>query len=216
MEIDPKRGEHMYCNSQVYGLGGFARPKGSSVPKVGVDSQENYQFPWTSNFCEKRGRSGNKACGTIYKEHLGQDCRPPRPTSRPRYWVTTVDDGRVSSFGKGHLVSVQNQRYRWTYLHMANRQVRKGQSVTKGQRLGQVWNKTNTSIHLHIELRVKDGKRFRVVDPMPSLIVAYRKTLGHDVSSLVDRNGTLIVDPAYEVLSGAAPSQTSKVTCAGA
>ena len=199
---EPQEGEHMYCNTQLYGLGGYHRPRGSGVPRAGVDSTENYQFPWTSNFCEKRGRSGVRVCGTTYQEHLGQDCRPPRPTSRPHYWVTAVDAGVVTRKGRSHLISVSNQRYIWTYLHTTNRAVRRGERVRKGQRLGQVWNKTNTSIHLHIELRVKGANGVRVLDPLPSLIVAYRKALGDDGRSLLTADDTLRLDRSYEIAQG--------------
>ena len=68
MKVDRKRGVRIYCNTQVYGLGGFLKLNGPSVPSIGVDSAINYELPWTSNFHEKRGRNGNprqlRACGT--------------------------------------------------------------------------------------------------------------------------------------------------------
>ncbi len=209
MEIDPKKGEHMYCNTQYYGLGGGAAPTGPGVPRgVDMNSEENYYFPWTTNFCEKRGRSGDLVCGTQYQEHMGQDCRPASPRSNPKYWVTAVDDGEVITFGSsGGVASVviKNKDYIWTYLHMTNRQVSKGQQVKKGQRLGQVWNvmQGGTTIHLHIELRYKDKNGYRSLDPLPSMIAAYHRALGNDY--VINPDGTLAFDARYEIRDGTTP-----------
>ena len=203
IKVDPKHGVHMYCNSQVYGLGGFHKPVGPGVPTVGVNSAMNYQFPWTSNFCEKRGRGGDQkqleACGTAYVEHLGQDCRPAKPVNRGFQGIA-VADGLVSALGRSHLVTLSNKKHLWTYLHMDNRVVRRGQIVHKGQKLGLISNRPgNTSIHLHLELQLKGPDGYHYVDPLPSLIVAYRKALGHDTSDLIDENGNLRYDPVYEI-----------------
>ncbi|MEM6495946.1 MAG: M23 family metallopeptidase [Pseudomonadota bacterium] len=206
IKVDPRNGIHMYCNTQVFGLGGFLRPKGVGVPSASVDSRANYQFPWTSNFCEKRGRQGSarqlRVCGTRYVEHLGQDCRPGRPINRG-FEGLAVADGRVSQFGFGHLVSISNATHLWTYLHMDRRAVRRNQLVKKGQKLGLISNRPgNTSIHLHLEVQVKGPNGLRHMDPLPSLIVAYRRALGHDTTNLIDADGNLRLDPEYEIKSG--------------
>lgn len=206
MEIDPKAGEHMYCNTQVYNLGGFHAPTGPGTPGGGFDSEENYYFPWTSNFCEKRGRHpNNKVCGTQYTEHMGQDCRPPKPMAR-EYWVTAVDDGIAGDIGAAHSIAIKNDRFRWVYLHMKDRQVRPGQQVRKGQRLGKVSNvmQGGTTIHLHIELKFNDKGQYRQLDPLPSLIAAYHRALGNAVP--VNEDGTLAYDPRFEMRGPAAAS----------
>lgn len=220
IRVDPKNGIHMYCNSQVYGLGGFLRPRGANVPTSSVNSPANYQFPWTSNFCEKRGRRGStmqlQACGTRYVEHLGQDCRPGRPINRSFQGIA-VDGGLVSGLGKGHLVSVSNTSHLWTYLHMDKRVVRKNQVVRKGQRLGLVSDRPgNTSVHLHLEVQMKGPDGFRYMDPLPSLIVAYRRALGHDVTELIDQDGNLKFDPEFEIRAGEGEAQRSSEPCASA
>lgn len=221
MEINPKAGEQMYCNTQVYNLGGFAEPKDPGAPREDLNSPENYYFPWTSNFCEKRGRPGDaSACGTQYKEHMGQDCRPSKPTPQPTFWVTAVDDGIARDIGAGHSIAIENDKFRWVYLHMANRQVQPGQQVQKGQRLGKVWNvyKGGTSIHLHIELKYKDRDKYRQLDPLPSLIAAYHRALGNDVA--INEDGTLAFDPRFEIRDaaggGTTPADTTPVVCSGA
>lgn len=215
MQIDPKAGEHMYCNSQVYNLGGFFTPKGDKFPKVGLNHTDNYYFPWTSNFCEKRDRNGDTVCGTPNQEHMGQDCRPPTPTGSPKWWVIAVDDGIAEYAGASHSIAVANDRFRWLYLHMANRQVQPGQRVKKGQRLGQVWNvmQGGTSIHLHIELKYKDRGQYRQLDPLPSLIAAYQRALGNPVA--IEADGTLGYDPRFEVRAVEGPPPVVSL-CGGA
>ena len=100
---------------------------------------------------------------------------------------------------------------------MDSRVVRRGQIVRKGQKLGLISNQPgNTSIHLHSELQLKGPDGFQYVDPLPSLIVAYRKALGHETSDLTDENGNLKYDPVYEVraLEGTKPDDTQP--CAAA
>ncbi len=218
IKVDPRNGIHMYCNTQVFGLGGFLRPRGKGVPSGRVDSLANYQFPWTSNFCEKRGRQGSarqlRVCGTQYVEHLGQDCRPGRPVNRG-FEGLAVADGRVSSFGAGHLVSISNATHLWTYLHMDRRTVRRNQFVRKGQTLGLISNRPgNTSIHLHLEVQVKGPDGLRYMDPLPSLIVAYRRALGHDPSNLIDADGNLKFDPEYEIRAGSDARIAGSSPCA--
>jgi murein DD-endopeptidase MepM/ murein hydrolase activator NlpD len=200
MDIDPLRGEQMYCNTQVYGLGGFHRPRTGNVPSGSVNSSKNYFFPWTSNMCEKRGRSGaDSYCGTGLKEHQGQDCRPPKPTSSPKYFVTAVDDGKVTWKKAAQIggVTISNKDFRWTYLHMVGINVNHNQRVSKGRRLGKVWSLGSGAIHLHITVRFRDKDGFKRYDPLPSLIVAYRKALGKPAQ--IDHQGNLAFDSRFEI-----------------
>ncbi|MDX2259040.1 MAG: M23 family metallopeptidase, partial [Hyphomicrobiaceae bacterium] len=207
MAIDPKKGEHMYCNTQYYNLGGGGTPKGPDVPKVGVDSPENFYFPWTSNFCEKRGRSGDLACGTQYQEHMGQDCRPPKPTSRPTYDAAAVEDGTISGLSSDHIIKLESDRFVWSYLHLSrDRGLKKGDVVKKGDPIGKVWRNwggKGTSLHLHIEGRFKDRGTYRVFDPLPSMIAAYQRALGNPYT--VDDAGNLAYDAKFERTPGSAP-----------
>lgn len=209
MAINPRNGEHMYCNTQVYGLGGFHAPSGPGTPTGDVNSEKSYYFPWTSNMCEKRGRQGDKAaCGTIYEEHLGQDCRPPNPSRTAQYFATAVDGGRVDWVGSPAGVRVNNNSFIWTYLHLEDRLVRRNDPIAKGQKLGKVWLHGSGAIHLHITVRFKDADGYKQYDPLPSLIVAYQKALGNPVT--IHPDGTLARDDRFEIFENAT------VSCAGA
>lgn len=202
MEIDPRRGEHMYCNTQVYGIGGSAPPRGPGTPGGGVNSKESYYFPWTSNICETRDRDRDpEFCPSGRLEHLGQDCRPPTPTATPKYFVTAVDGGTVSWEGAPSGVSIKNDKFIWTYLHMDGRLVRLRDRVAKGQRLGKVWLHGSGAIHVHIGVHFKDRDAYTRFDPLPSLIVAYQKALGNGFR--IEPDGNLAYDPKFEIREGA-------------
>lgn len=98
-----------------------------------------------------------------WRAHNGVDYGAPRGTP-----VRTVGDGHVDFAGRqngyGNVVIVRHAQNKTTlYAHLSKIEVRKGQSVEQGQRIGQVgatgWA---TGPHLHFEFRVNG----RFEDPM--------------------------------------------------
>ncbi|PCK78477.1 hypothetical protein [Rhizobium sophoriradicis] len=203
MAINPAAGEHMYCNSQIFGYGGNGW--GDNRPPSGTNSndQRNYQFPWTTNICEIRGyKERPSVCPTKYI-HQGQDCRPPRPQDQ-RFEAVAVEAGTSVFMGGGaNTVSLTgDSKVIWNFLHM--RDIASDGRKAVGAKLGKISNvaEGGTSIHLHIEAKVPlpGGQGYKHVDPLPSLIVAYQKALGNPVT--VDANGLLAYDPRFEIRSG--------------
>jgi len=166
-----------YINSQVYGVGGYLGPKGS------LCDQKNYQYPWRDNYCEKRGWKMPLCTGG--KGHQGVDIRTAT-CEKKKYYAVAVEKGIITSIGK-YTVKLRGKSGRtYRYLHLDSRtlQVRKGQKVKRGQRIGLVSNnmgKTPTSIHLHFDMKqtIKVGTRSKsvFVPPYSSLVDAYKRLL---------------------------------------
>ena len=166
-----------YINSQVYGIGGYLGPKGSLCDK------KNYAYPWRDNYCEKRGWSMPLCHGG--KGHQGVDIRTAT-CEKKKYYAVAVEEGVITSIGK-YTVRLRGKSGRtYRYLHLDSRtlQVRKGQKIKRGQRIGLVSNnmgKTATSIHLHFDMKqtIKVGNRSKsvFVPPYSSLVDAYKRLL---------------------------------------
>lgn len=166
-----------YINSQVYGIGGYLGARGSLCDK------RNYQYPWHDNYCEKRGWK-MPLCPSG-KGHQGDDIRTATCENK-KYHAVAVEDGVIVSIGK-YTVSLRGKSgrtYRYLHLDPKTLQVRRGQRVKRGQRIGLVSNymgKTKTSIHLHFDMRqtIKIGNRSKsiFVPPYTSLVDAYKRLL---------------------------------------
>jgi len=166
-----------YINSQVYGVGGMHGKRGS------VCSKENYQYPWHDNYCEKRPW-GMPMCPSG-KGHQGVDIRGATCEDK-KYHAVAVEDGVISYIGK-YSVSLRGKTGRtYRYLHLDSKtlQVRRGQRVKRGQRIGLVSNNfgnTKTTIHLHFDVKetiVVNGYPQKVFIPIyTSLVDAYKRLL---------------------------------------
>jgi murein DD-endopeptidase MepM/ murein hydrolase activator NlpD len=165
-----------YANSQVYSSGGQFGPPG------GQCAAGNYSYPWRDNFCEKRGHA-NPLCSTG-RGHQGQDIRPPTCVAN-MHWTVAAEDGVIAQKGT-FSVTLQGKSgtiYRYLHLRMDNLAVRQLDTVTKGQRIGQVSDTFKlgvpTTRHLHFEIidafRVGDKTISTFVPPYSSLVAAYKK-----------------------------------------
>lgn len=166
-----------YINSQVYGVGGLYGKAGN------LCDRRNYQYPWHDNFCENR-KWGMPLCpgGT---GHQGVDIRTATCEKR-RYYAVAVERGRISYIGKYTVTlrGVSGRKYRYLHLDSNSLQVRRGQTVGRGQRIGLVsdnMGSTKTSIHLHFDMKatiVIDGIPKQVyVPPYSSMVDAYERLL---------------------------------------
>jgi len=166
-----------YINSQVYGIGGQFGPKGS------LCDQRNYQYPWTDNYCEKRGWNMPLCQGG--KGHQGVDIRASS-CHKNRYYAVAVEDGIITYIGSYtvKLRGISGRTYRYLHLNSRSIQVQRGQRIRRGQRIGLVSNnmgKTKTSIHLHFDMKqtIRVGNRSKsvYVPPYSSLVNAYKRLL---------------------------------------
>jgi len=166
-----------YVNSQVYGVGGLYGPAGS------LCDQRNYQYPWHDNYCEKRSW-GMPLCPSG-KGHQGVDIRAATCEKR-KYYAVAVESGVISSIGKYTVTLRGNSGRTYRYMHLDSHslQVRRGEKVKRGQRIGLVsdnMGKTKTSIHLHFDMQetiMIDGHSKKVFVPLyTSLIDAYKRLL---------------------------------------
>lgn len=199
LEISPLAGEHMYCNTQVWGFKSNGRPAGKS------NHPKNYTFPWTSSFCEIRwppAPQPTRACGPSSPiAHQGSDCRPPTPHAN-KWWMVAVEDGKIVT-AKPNLVEMVGTESNliWKYRHggaPAPGIVRNAR-VTKGTRLAQVDDLESTPIHLHLESERTGHDR----DNLPSLILAYRRAL-NDPTTVT--GSELPFDPKYEIAASSTPT----------
>lgn len=164
-----------YANSQVWGAGGLYGPGG------GQCAASNYRYPWRDNYCESRTYS-MPLC-PAGQGHQGQDIRPASCVD-DSHWAVAVEKGTVTHVGS-YSVYLQGQSgITYRYLHMSSRsvQVRAGQAVVRGQRLGRVSNNfggTATTIHLHFDMKkYVAGYGSIYVSPYLSLVRAYERLIG--------------------------------------
>ena len=119
MDIDPRAGEHMYCNSQIFGYGGNGWNDQHRLPGTSSNDEKNYRFPWTTNICEIRGHKDAPSVCPTQDIHQGQDCRPPKPRDRA-YVGVALEAGRAHfQGGKSNVVQFTGRStVVWNYLHM--------------------------------------------------------------------------------------------------
>ena len=181
-----------FLNSQVYRYGGS---QGSINGMNGGQCEaSNYDYPWQDTFCESRSRS-QIMCPT--GGHEGVDIRPAGciPETGPNYWAVAVEDGRIVGLADSkytvRLQTADGTLYRYLHLKMDELAVEDGEYVTKGQRIGRVYNdffnsageRVATTYHLHFEMyqnyapdEVTDPV-FDQVNPYMTLVNAYEKKL---------------------------------------
>jgi murein DD-endopeptidase MepM/ murein hydrolase activator NlpD len=163
-----------FASSQVHGFGG-------SVKGGSQCHHDNYVFPWHDNFCETRSRATG-AC-PLGKGHQGQDIRP-RTCRKDAHFAVAVENGEISDIGSFTvaLLGDSGTLYRYLHMNMDRLQVREGDRVTAGQRLGFVSNffgGTPTTIHLHFEILKNSPTRgFQHVPPYMSLVRAFERLQG--------------------------------------
>jgi murein DD-endopeptidase MepM/ murein hydrolase activator NlpD len=166
-----------YVNSQVYGVGGMYGKRGSMC------SQENYQYPWHDNYCEKR--SWSMPLCPSGKGHQGVDIRPST-CEKLKYYAVAVEDGIISYIGSYsvYLRGRSGRTYRYLHLDSRTLRVRIGQRVKRGQRIGLVSDNmggTKTSIHLHFDVQetiILNGRPVKLFIPIyTSLVDAYKRLL---------------------------------------
>lgn len=158
-----------YANSQVYGIGGYHSPRAG-----GQCDPANYSFPWHDNYCESRSWSMPLCpAGT---GHQGQDIRPADCRNHVHPAVASAD-GTITNVGRFSVYLTAEDGTRYDYLHMSNVQVRSGQRVRCGDRLGMVSNVfggSATTIHLHFNIRqAVRGVGTTFVPPYTSLVSSY-------------------------------------------
>lgn len=159
-----------FANSQVYGRGGGQGPGGGQCDAA------NYTYPWHDNYCESRSYSMPLCpAGT---GHQGQDIRPGTCV-KDTHWAVAAEAGTITSVGSYSVYLTAADGTRFDYLHMSNVQVKVGDRVTRGQRMGKVSNVfdgTPTTIHLHFNLRQSvTGVGAVYVPPYLSLVEAYKR-----------------------------------------
>ncbi len=200
IEVDPKRGKHMYCNPQLYNLKPYDCFLTTKNPRS--NNSVNLAFPWTSTFCERRWSSSQhtRACGKNEPPaHQGTDCRPPTSEGNV-HWAIAVEDGIVATKptkgAAGWNVKLVGDAsdILWTYRHGNEPVVRKHQRLKKGERIMKISRQCPT--HLHLESK---RNRFHM-DNLPSLILAYQRALGVTPTPLIGRE--LAFDPRFEIASG--------------
>ena len=141
-----------------------------------------------------------------WKWHLGVDFGAPTGTP-----VRCVGEGVVSFAGQqtgyGNVVQIQHGPNRSTvYAHLSRIDVRRGQHVEQGQRLGAVgatgWA---TGPHLHFEFKV-DGKQ---VDPMTIARASERMSLPESAKAAFARTAAQSLQ-RLDLATGALPHQAGQ------
>ena len=136
-----------FANSQVYGHGGGSGPGGSQCDK------ENFSYPWQDNYCESR--SWDMPLCPSGAGHQGQDIRPASCV-KGVHWAVAVADATITNVGSYSVYLTTADGTRFDYLHMSDVQVKEGQKVKRGDRVGKVSNQfggTPTTVHLHFNIR---------------------------------------------------------------
>lgn len=201
-----------YANSQIFGIGGNGwdgnKPKQSAS---GWKDKANYAYPWWDNYCEIR--SWDMPMCPTGMGHQGQDIRP-MDSANDTHWVVAVVDGTITNGYEAstdylvELTAADGTAYQ--YLHMNSVQVKDGQKVKKGDRIGKVSNKfysggqsVPTSTHLHWQMQ-RNGVYIPVYS---SLIQAYGTLMGVPTGSkygakFVSQSWPYSSAPAIELVEG--------------
>jgi MYXO-CTERM domain-containing protein len=174
-----------YPNSQVYAPGGSHGPGGGQCAAI------NFSYPWSDNFCEPR-RWDMPMCpgGT---GHQGQDIRPATCGDKA-HWAVAAEAGQITSIGSYSVYLVTDSGRRHRYLHLAPEtlEVRQGQRVERGARIGKVsnaffdsdGNRVGTTVHLHydIHMAIAELGRAVYVPPYMSLVRSYEPLVGEQAA----------------------------------
>ncbi|MDB4944733.1 MAG: hypothetical protein JWP97_4267 [Labilithrix sp.] len=162
-----------FANSQVYGHGGGSGPDGTSQC-----DDENFSYPWHDNYCESRSYSMPLCPSGV--GHQGQDIRSADCT-KGKHWTVAVADGTITSIGSYSVYLTTPDGTRFDYLHMSDLQIKEGQKVKRGDRMGKVANVfggTATTVHLHFNIHENvAGVGAVYVPPYLSIVQAYEALL---------------------------------------
>lgn len=168
----PLEKPNAYANSQVYGRGGGSGPGG------GQCDAPNYSYPWHDNYCESR--SWTMPLCPSGTGHQGQDIRPAT-CAKDVHWAVAAVDGTITNVGSYSVYLTAADGTRFDYLHMSNVQVKTGDKVARGARMGLVSNQFNgtpTTWHLHFNIRQNVANVGAVyVPPYTSLVESYKRLL---------------------------------------
>jgi MYXO-CTERM domain-containing protein len=177
-----------FANSQVYNPGGYLGPGGGQCDSF------NYNYPWRDNYCETR--QWDMPLCPAGTGHQGQDIRPATCENN-KYWGVAAVDGTITSVGSYSVYLTGADGTRYDYLHMSNVKVGVGQSVTRGQQLGNISNAfggTPTTIHLHFNLRQNvQGVGTVYVPPYMSLIQSYKQLVDGPAQGYLDEVDCTVV-----------------------
>jgi len=162
-----------FANSQVYGHGGGSGPGGSQCDK------ENFSYPWHDNYCESR--SWDMPLCPSGSGHQGQDIRAASCV-KGVHWTVAAVDGTITSIGSYSVYLTASDGTRFDYLHQSDVQVKEGQKVKRGERIGKVSNQFGgeaTTVHLHFNIKQNVAGVGSVYVPgYVSLIKSYESLLG--------------------------------------
>lgn len=162
-----------YANSQVWGHGGNSGPGGGQCDK------ENFSYPWHDNYCESR--SWDMPLCPSGNGHQGQDIRAAT-CQKGVHWAVAAVDGTITSIGSYSVYLTAADGTRYDYLHMQDVQVKEGQKVKVGDRVGKVSNQFNgeaTTVHLHFNIKQNvSGVGSVYVPTYLSLVESYETLLG--------------------------------------
>ncbi len=181
-----------FLNSQVYRYGGSQGYVNGM--EGGQCNEANYDYPWQDTFCESRSRS-QIMCPD--GGHEGVDIRPATciPETGADHWAVAVEDGRIVGLADSKytvkLQTADGTLYRYMHMKMDALAVEDGEYVTKGQRLGRVFNdffnsageRVATTYHLHFEMYQnyapdeETDPVFDQVSPYMTLVNAYERKL---------------------------------------
>jgi murein DD-endopeptidase MepM/ murein hydrolase activator NlpD len=113
--------------------------------------------------------------------HQGQDIRAAS-CKKDTHWAVAAVDGTITSIGSYSVYLTAADGTRYDYLHMSTVQVKEGQKVKTGDRMGMVSNQFGgeaTTVHLHFNIRQNvAGVGAVYVPPYTSLVGAYERLLG--------------------------------------
>ena len=168
-----------FLNSQVWGVGGSQGPSGSQC------DAKNFSYPWWDNYCEKR--SWKMPLCPSGTGHQGQDIRATTCT-KDKHWVVATVDGKITHIGGYSVYLTANDGTIHRFLHMSQVQVKVGQTIKRGTRVGKVSNVfggTPTTVHLHFDLkRFVSGVGSVYIPPYMSLVTSYQALIGPVVPAL--------------------------------
>ena len=108
----------------------------------------------------------NPVTGVGYESHTGMDMAGPQGTPIYSTGTGTVHQVTRSSGGYGNSIIIQHEYGYFTlFAHLTSINVRKGEQVYRGQRIGTMGRTGRTTgSHLHYEVRMNNKDR---VDPLP-------------------------------------------------
>jgi len=204
--------DHAHMNSIIWGYGGVGWNGKGAKGGSECDPRNYDAMRQRDTFCEVRGWDMPFCPSGVGKQ--GQSIRPP--TCADNKWeVVAVVDGvitQVTSNTTVRLKGADATEYLYLHMHPDSIKVQQGAAVKRGDVIGRVSNfqggqgrQTALQLNFQVSKVVKiDEKTVKTFVPVyTSLIAAYRRAKGLDAG--IDADGTLRIDPAYEIGAGKIP-----------